>query len=72
MRVWNETGWDSKRLKSLMDSAGLTTTGMADRLHVSEQTIKNWLADMHRISRIHCRNLERMERRIAAREAASV
>jgi plasmid maintenance system antidote protein VapI len=52
-----------------MEAADLSTTGMADKLHVSEQTIKNWLADAHRISRVHCKSLERIERRLATRQA---
>lgn len=62
-RNWNDGGWDGKRLQALMESASLTTTGLASRLHVAEQTVKNWLVDAHRISLVHQRHLDRIEKR---------
>jgi transcriptional regulator with XRE-family HTH domain len=62
-------GFSGKRLRRLMDMAGLDELALANKLGVTPQTIFNWLGDRCKMNLVYRRALQRMERRLQAKQA---
>ena len=60
-----ERTWTPERLQALMEGYGFDDLKLADRLSVTQQSVRNWLQGEHHPTLVYCRVLERMERRLA-------
>lgn len=65
-----ERTWTGERLKALMERTGLNNLQMADRLKVTPEAIRNWLADKYQPRQVHRLALDRIEQRFAGKVKA--
>jgi hypothetical protein len=63
------TEWTGKRLALLLEKTGMTPVDMAAKMDTTVQSIANWLGDKHRMSLVHRRKLDRIERAAQQRAA---
>lgn len=59
------------RVRSVMDGFGWSEVRAATFFKVSQQTIRNWLAEDSRMTEVHLRKLEGRERLLANRAEAA-